>query len=321
MTEREGQVQGKRFLSGLSALALTASGQVCAQSLPGCIGMPVQTDTVVAVPDGETLRLAGGQEVRLIGLHTPALADVRGPGPATWRWPDAARMELSRRALGARVELHSTSQRTDRWGRLMAQAVIAPASSNDPPRDTHDWLQAAMIQAGLARVFALTGPDDCTQPLLDIEAEARDAHRGLWVEPVYAVKRADDRRELKSWMGSFQIWEGRVAGVNAGRLATYVNFGPDRARVLSIGLGTVARRTLTAAGHDARTLKGRIIRVRGWLEWRGGPYIDIDDGAGIEIIGASADTEPAEPARGLPRRRARTQAPQANGPEPTGPEP
>ena len=41
------------------------------------------------------------------------------------------------------------------------------------------------------------------------------------------------------------------------------------------------------AGFDPRTLTGKRVRVRGWVEKRNGPQIEIADPDAIEILGPS----------------------------------
>jgi hypothetical protein len=42
-----------------------------------------------------------------------------------------------------------------------------------------------------------------------------------------------------------------------------------------------------AAGLNFKALDGRRMRIRGWVEKRGGPHIDVTRAGQIELIGAS----------------------------------
>ena len=101
-----------RLLS-TSALALLALLFVAGAS--GDLGARSESAVVASITDGDTLRLASGERVRLLQIDTPEL----GSGECYSR---AARtMLLQRVPVGSRVELEIDSRldRVDRYGRLL----------------------------------------------------------------------------------------------------------------------------------------------------------------------------------------------------------
>ena len=65
----------------------------------------------------------------------------------------------------------------------------------------------------------------------------------------------------------------------------YVNFGRRWTQGFAV---TISRRMMTgfeAAGLTPKTLENRIVRVRGWVEQRGGPRIEALWPAQIELVG------------------------------------
>ena len=74
-----------------------------------------------------------------------------------------------------------------------------------------------------------------------------------------------------------------MSGVGATASRTYVNFGPIRTVDFA---ATVARNNLAAfekAGAALSGLSGKVVRVRGLLETRFGPQIELADPEAIEI--------------------------------------
>jgi hypothetical protein len=116
--------------------------------------------------------------------------------------------------------------------------------------------------------------------MLTIENRARRAGEGLWRDPRFLVRSAaEDMRAL----GSFQLVEGRV--VEAARRADrwYLNFGEDWRTDFTVVVPARALSDFAAAKLDY-ALKGRVIRVRGWVESFNGPMIEAVIPEQIEII-------------------------------------
>jgi hypothetical protein len=85
-------------------------------------------------------------------------------------------------------------------------------------------------------------------------------------------------------VGSFQLIEGRV--VEAARRADrwYLNFGEDWRSDFTVIIPAQALHDFAAAKVDPYALRGRVIRVRGWVESFNGPMIEAVIPEQIEII-------------------------------------
>ena len=87
------------------------------------------------------------------------------------------------------------------------------------------------------------------------------------------------------------IHDGATAAPDPGRPLTvtdvrghlYVNFGDDWRTDTTAHLAPLVRRGLDGS-PGAADLDGRRVRVRGWIEWRNGPFIDIHDAALLERV-------------------------------------
>lgn len=125
------------------------------------------THRLERVIDGDTLLLANGARVRLIGVDTPETVRPNHP-PQPWGL-EAAR--LTRRLVsGGEVRLEFDGPRKDRYGRFLAHVWVG-----------NRMLAEELVRAGLAT--AETRYDyayDVKVRLLEAQAEARAARLGIW---------------------------------------------------------------------------------------------------------------------------------------------
>lgn len=230
------------FAAALAAMTTVASAQ------DGCKLSPIGTAQVAAVRDGRTLTLADGREMRLAGIEVT---------------------EASRGALQALVGTHPLRLERlgadqDRYGRLIAFAFLPGARQS---------VQQAMLEAGAARVSARVGERACAAVLLSAERGARKAGRGLWADPNFAPLQAENLARLEAERGQFALVEGKVLSVRESGATIYVNFGRRWTQSFTVTILKRQQRTFAAGGVDLKKLVGRRIRVRGWIERRGGPII------------------------------------------------
>jgi endonuclease YncB( thermonuclease family) len=281
-----------------------------------------QRGTVTSVLDGDTLVLADGTQVRLAGVLAPRPGDVVEPGE---QWPpaEASRVALGALVTGRTVVLGFAGRRSDRWGKIVAHVFL---DDDDPPgaraetiaySDAGRWVQGALLRGGQARMISLPGMTACVAELLAHEAVGRASRAGLWAEPAYGVVAASGAQALRDpALAPFTILQGRVASVSDVRGRTFVNFGPDRRRDLTLIVGSTVRRSTIAAGLDLRALTGHLVRARGWIADRGGPVIELHHPQQIEVLDPEAgDAGGVAMGRGLPVPRFR----QGTSPEPDHP--
>lgn len=288
-----------------ASAASVAHGETAAPT-PSCALDDAEDRTVVRVIDGETLMLEGGSELKLVGALAPRAFDAAGEASA-WPLADQARLTLERIASGRGIRVAYSGRRLDRYGRLLGHAFLGGADGA--------WLQGEMLKRGLARAYALEGSTACLAELIAHEAVAREAAIGLWSEPVYAVRSSDDTRGLLRLAGTYQIVEGRVTAVSDVRGSLFVNFGEDWRQDFTAVLRAAPRRQGKGPEHAALAeLKGQRIRVRGWIERRGGPMVELPHVAAVEVLASTPDEPSAKPASDS-RRRARVRR-QAGQPSP-----
>jgi endonuclease YncB( thermonuclease family) len=224
--------------------------------------------------DGDTLALADGRVLRLAGVLAPKSADrdaQRTHEREIAGAASAARVALEQLARGRALTLWHGDLAEDRHGRVFAHARTAEGV----------WLADELLRLGHARVFTQADAAERAAEMLKLEADARAARRGLWALAAYAV-RTDE--EAGRSADSFQIVEGRVLKAAAAREFFYLNFGSDYRRDFTVGVERAALRAFRRAGRDPAALAGKRIRIRGWVIWRGGPYIGATHPEQVEVI-------------------------------------
>lgn len=120
---------------------------------------------VSKVIDGDTLELANGDRVRLIGIDTPEFTD-REPEP----FAVEARKYLQDLVEGKTVRLEYDRERFDKYRRVLAFVWIDDTLVNEE-----------LVRAGLAKALTRFGYSTIKKKRLKAaEKEAREKQRGIW---------------------------------------------------------------------------------------------------------------------------------------------
>jgi len=126
-------------------------------------GSPPDTARVIQVIDGDTITIEGGYRVRYIGINAPEIhPQVEDFGIEAW--------QANRKLVeGKEVRLERDVSETDKYGRLLRYVWVDDI-----------LVEAELVRQGLARAKAYP-PDTKYQDYLEqMEAEAREAGRGMW---------------------------------------------------------------------------------------------------------------------------------------------
>ena len=228
----------------------------------------------VSVVDGDTIVLdrdiAGSREVRLVGLQAPKLPLGRA-GFREWPLAKEAKAGLEKLVLGRTLDVGFGGQRTDRYNRLLAHLT----------RDDGVWIQGAMLDAGLARVYSFADNRARVAEMLSRERGARTARQGIWKHPYYAIRNPD---EAAKHINSFELIEGTVLDVAIVSGRAYINFGANWRTDFTVTLTAKTARQFLQEGVRPESYKGRRVRVRGWLQSRDGPMIEATHSDQIEVL-------------------------------------
>lgn len=235
-----------------------------------------ETATVAGIVDGETLKLADGRTVRLIGAKAP-MPPLGWRGDDPWPFVEEAKAALEGLALNKPVELGFAGRRSDRHGHLLAQVFLVAGGERL-------WLQQALVARGLARVYSFPDSRACAAELLAREREARSKRLGIWSSWAYRIVQATDLERLGRLTHSYQLVEGKVVAIGEGAGRLYLNFAQDWRRDFTISVERKQVSAFADAGIDLRALAGKRLRVRGTLAWRNGPMIEASHPEQIELL-------------------------------------
>lgn len=205
---------------------------------------------VEGVHDGDTLRLRGGDRLRLIGINTPELArDGRPAEPGA----AAARRSLGDLVDNGRVWLQGGKDERDRYGRRLAWAFDRDGRS----------LSGALLRQGRGFHVAISPNTAYADCLAEEEASARERGLGVWAEPAFRARRV---AELEPGQAGFQRLRDEVTHVSFKDNGWWLQLGGKvglRIRSGSQGLFSRAR---------LEDLHGHTVEVRGWLIPRDGDW-------------------------------------------------
>ncbi|WP_236893901.1 thermonuclease family protein [Devosia sp. SL43] len=255
-------------LAALSAVSTAALACADLRMVPG--------GTVVQVTDGDTLVLDSGLVVRLIGMQAPKLPLGREGFP-TWPLAPEAKAALEALALNKTVQLGYGGAEIDRYERALAHVFVAT-----PEGDV--WAQQAMVARGLARVYSFPDNRACLDLLFAAEGRARLSGLGIWRDPYYSVRAANAPGDLLARAGQYELVEGRVLLAEQGGGRVYLNFGRFWKEDFTAVIEAPALRVFAEAGIDPLVLEGALVRVRGWVDDRDGPRIEVTHPEQIEVL-------------------------------------
>jgi endonuclease YncB( thermonuclease family) len=271
---RRGVILAAALAVKLAALMGCSGAMAQEQPAPACGGDVIVHGLARHAIDGRTFMLDDGREVRLAAVEVPP--PESSPGAA-------AKEALDALVGGDDIVLRRADVETDRYGRLVAYAYAE--------RDGDElFAQGELIASGFARVGDHVGGRNCALELLKSENAARAAKLGLWADSHYDVLDAETPTDVLARRGRFALVEGKVVSVRESGATIYVNFGRRWSEDFTVTVLKRNERNFTAAGLDLKGLAGRRIRVRGFIEARGGtgqsPWIEADYPEQIETADA-----------------------------------
>ncbi len=137
---------------------------------PPAVALAEGDDTSVeSVVDGDTIVIAGGTRVRLIGIDTPETKDPRKPVQCFGL--EASAFTSSLLQSGTPVRLVYDVERLDRYGRTLAYVYR---------RADGLFVNAALVADGYASVATFPPNVAHVEDFTALAADARDANLGLW---------------------------------------------------------------------------------------------------------------------------------------------
>lgn len=196
---------------------------------------------VQRVVDGDTLRLADGRSVRMIGLNSPELGR-QGRSDEPFAVAARRRLETLVAAGDGQVGLLPGREDRDRYGRTLAHVYGADGKN----------LEAQLLAEGLGFQVAVAPNTDLADCQRTAERQAREARLGLW-------KRSPVLKAQQVGAPGFAVLSGRVNSVRRNRGGVWLQL--EGAVVLHVAPNWISRFDLASLER----LQGKQIEARGWV--------------------------------------------------------
>jgi len=211
--------------------------------LSACASEPEKV-TVVKVIDGDTVRLQGGEIVRLLGINTPEKDDKDRPAePLSLE----ASLLLTELVEDRTVLLTRGREPKDKYGRTLGYLDLTDGTD----------VQKNLISRGYAFAIAFPPDIDRIDSYLAAEKQARSERKGIWNIPRYFPAKPEDHKNLKNGFG---LISGTVEKVRFSKKNVRLFFGNN----LVIGIRHTAWGEFW--GGDANKLVGKTVVARGWIQ-------------------------------------------------------
>ncbi|MGS2724410.1 thermonuclease family protein [Porticoccus sp. GXU_MW_L64] len=217
--------------------------------------------TIAKVIDGDTVRLADGRKVRLIGVNAPELGrDNKPDQPYAQKATDELKHFFNTKSFDIKsfntksfdtksfnkksALLLTGRDRRDNHGRTLAHLYNLNGES----------AEAHLLSKGLAWHVAIPPNLTMAECLADAEKQARQQHLGLWSSAGIKPTKAKQVSH-----GGFQIVTGTVTEVRFTKSGCWINLGPRIAAVI------YREHQHRFDRKQLEALKGKTVSVRGWV--------------------------------------------------------
>ncbi len=229
-----------------------------------CWHSGAETGVIKSLSSEFIIRLIDGRKLRLANIEFAETVDYK---------------KLNKWLRGKAIQFFKSGRIRDRHNNYLVQAFILKNESNY-------WLQAHFISNGTALASAKPSQRACFKALLKLEREARRKASGFWKKgSEFKILNSLDLKALNQQIqASYQIIEGTVIDTGVFGRYIYLNFGKD----WNLDFTVIIERRLLKKKHlnwpNLKSLNNKKIRVRGWIDHRRGPMIQVETPEMIEFV-------------------------------------
>lgn len=198
--------------------------------------------TVKKVYDGDTVLLANGKKIRLLGINTP---EVERRNQSVQTGGEEAKIWLINELKHKKVRMESDVKKKDKYGRFLAHLFTKG--------QTH--LNLELVKRGLASVNIHPPNLKYTDTLLTAQKRAKKAKKGIWKDKAYAPKPANQIKK-----GTYKGWQrvvGYITNIRHGYKYNYLTVTDT----FSI---KISKKSLSLFPKLAGYV-GKQVEVRGWI--------------------------------------------------------
>lgn len=213
---------------------------------------------VKQVINGKSFIVESGDTVRLASIEAPNLQDGKRTGEPLG---EEAKAALEKLILGKNIRIEYLGEKRDRHNRLIGQVYD----------EKGNWIQGEILKSGFA--FAYIFADDSHETIVNMlkaETIAQNAKIGLWQHPYYRVLNSEETQEF---INRFKLVEGTIESVNQSHDNIYINFSKEWKGKFAVFISK--KNAANFSLEKLKTLIGKKVRIRGWINYHKAPMISI----------------------------------------------
>ncbi|MBO6504550.1 MAG: thermonuclease family protein [Kordiimonadaceae bacterium] len=224
--------------------------------------------TVAEAVSGDELVAADGSHLVLSAIKAPEVWQATDQY-RSWPHAEKSRAILDELVSGQKLALFCEAEDQTLVGKKIAHALV----------ENGHWLQHQLVIRGAAMVLPRAGHVAGLDSLRAAEAIARTNKTGLWSAMDLERNAVDDIRT-----GRLVIVSGRVQ--NAAKVGNriFLNFGENWRTDFTVEIPTRAIRLFKKLDIDPLELTQKQVEVRGWVTWRGGPFMRLEGPGQLVIL-------------------------------------
>lgn len=240
-------------------------------SITGCNQQQADEVYIERVIDGDTVKTAAGDSIRLLGVDTP---EIDWDNDQSEFYAEEARDFSTEKLLGRNVVLKYDNEKEDHYGRTLAYIF----------QDGENFNQK-LLENGYAGLMIVEPNDQYEAEFKKAVQKARKSRLGIWSQILELQKSLPiiSYQEAGLFLGERVIVEGKIVNTAATNSVNYLNFSNDYQNTLSI---IIFNNNLNKFDYPpAEYILDKKIKVLGEIEiYQGSPQIVVDDPHDILII-------------------------------------
>lgn len=223
------------------------------------------------VIDGDTIKTAAGDSIRLIGVDTP---EIDWENNDSEFYAQKARLFTEKMLLNKNIALEYDSEKEDHYGRILAYVFYEGENFNE-----------ILIEKGYASLMIVEPNSKYELDFKKAAAEARSQNLGVWSQVLEAEKNLPviTYQEAENFIGKEVVVRGKIVNTAAAESVSYLNFSENYRNTLSI---VIFKNNLNKFDYQpTEYILNKEIKVLGKVKlYKGSPQIIVDDPYDILII-------------------------------------
>ena len=224
--------------------------------------------SVAEAVSGDELVAADGSHLILSSIKAPEVWQATDQY-RSWPHAEESRAILNGLVSGQKLALFCEGEDQTLVGKKIAHGLT----------ENGHWLQHELVVRGAAIVLPRAGHVAGLGHLRAAESIARTEKTGLWSAMDLERKASDDIPT-----GRLMIVSGHVK--NAARVGNriFLNFGENWRTDFTVEVPSRALRLFKKLNIDPLAFAEKEIEVRGWVTWRGGPFMRLEGPGQLQVL-------------------------------------